>query len=96
MRTVLMGGVIPRRVHLVVMALRHRTGGHRRYRPVEVTQDERHMSIDGCQHEPRRNQPAQEQKPEDEQRGPAWFLDVSHPSHRCADSGTRLKTCKAA
>jgi hypothetical protein len=76
-RTMLMGGMILRRMHMVV-ARWHRAGSRRGSRHVEVAKDERQISIDGCQHEPGGNQPAQEQKPED-QRGPARFLNAVHP-----------------
>jgi hypothetical protein len=83
----LMGGVILRPVPMVV-ARRDRTGGHRGNWQVKITQDERQISINWRQHEPGGNQPAQEQKPEDEQCGPAWFLNVAHPFHCWADFGT--------
>jgi hypothetical protein len=74
-------GVIQRTVHMVLVR-RHRTGGHRGNRQVEITQDKRQISIDWRQHESGGNQPAHEQKPEDEQSRPAWSLNVGHPFHR--------------
>jgi hypothetical protein len=86
-RTMLMGGMILRRVHMVVTR-GHRTRGHRGNGKVEITEDERQMPIDWREHESGGNQSAQEQKPEDEQSGPAWSLNVAHPFHRWAYSGT--------
>jgi hypothetical protein len=76
----LMGGMILRRVHMVV-ARRHRTGGRRCTWQVEITQDERQIPIDWRQHEAGGDQRAQEKKPEDERAGPAWFLNVAYPFH---------------
>jgi hypothetical protein len=80
------GGVIFRSMHVVV-ARRHRTTLQRGDRLVESAKYDRQIAIDGCQHEPGGNQPAQECNAEDEQRRPTWLLDVAHPFHHSADSG---------
>ncbi len=81
MRTMLMSGVIRRHVHVVV-ACRHGHGGCQGDRQVEIAKDERQGAIDRRQHESGGHEPAQEHKPEDEQSGPAWLLEVAHHFHR--------------
>jgi hypothetical protein len=70
----------------MVVARRHCTGRHGGHGCIGITQDECQMAIDRREHEAGRHQPAQEHEPEDEQRCPAWFLNVAHPFHRLADS----------
>jgi hypothetical protein len=82
--------VTHRHVHMVV-ARRHRIGrhgGHGGHGCIGITQNECQMAIHWRQHEAGRHQPAQEHESEDEQRGPAGFLNVAHRFHRIADSRT--------
>jgi hypothetical protein len=81
------GGMTHRHVHMVGGRL-HRAGQHAGHRYIGITQNECQMAIDRRKHEAGRHKPAQEHKPDDEQRGPAGFLDVARPFHRIADSRT--------
>jgi hypothetical protein len=70
----------------MVMARWHFTDRHGGHGCIGITQNKCQIAIDRRKHEASRHERAQEHKPEDEQRGPAGFLNVAHPFHRIAHS----------
>jgi hypothetical protein len=50
-------------------------------RHLSITEDVAEMPIHRREHESRRNERAQEQQPEHEQRRPVWLFNVPHPFH---------------
>ncbi len=61
------------------------------HRRLCIAQDDRETSTGWRQHEARRNERPKEQQPDEEQRCPSGFVNVTHSFHRCAD----LKTISA-
>lgn len=72
MRAAMMRGSVVARMVMVVPGRRH----------LCIAQDVDEMSIHRREHESRRNERAQEQQPEDEQRRPMCLFNVPHPFHR--------------